>query len=402
MPDLERQLEALRRKLARIGAKYADGPPRPPRRGLSGGREVETGRGKHWETGRCWPPHHHHGRADTGALSELPDGLLAVLEPDARVYAPPGRWVFVDTETTGLAGGSGTLAFLIGAGAITERGFELTQYFMRDHSEEASALEALNAQLERYDVVVTYNGKAFDVPLLETRYVLSRMKSPFSRMAHVDLLAGARRLWRLALERCRLQDLESRILGVERTGDIGGGFIPELYFQWLRTGNAQPLQPVFSHNATDILSLACLTAVVATAMRDPSRLKSGAEMVGVARWLRNEDRSEEALALMREALRRNLDEDLLYETLWQVGLIERKLGRHEAAVAAWSELAAVRNPWQARALERLAMHYEHTLKNLDLALEATGAALALGGSPELSRRHARLAGKIAARGARLP
>jgi tetratricopeptide (TPR) repeat protein len=215
-------------------------------------------------------------------------------------------------------------------------------------------------------------------------------------MGHVDLLFGARRLWRLALERCRLQDLESKILGVERVGDVGGGFIPELYFEWLRTGNGKPLEPVFRHNATDILSLACLTAVAPMAMRDPARLKSGAEMVGVARWLRNEGKLEEALALMRGALRRRMEEPLVYETLWQAGEIERKLGRVEEAAALWSELAAVRNPWQAQALERLAIHYEHAKKDAAKALEMTRAALALGESAELRKREERLARKASA------
>jgi hypothetical protein len=401
MGDLEKQLEALRRKVARIDAKYAGGPPRPPLRGLGEGREVESGCGKHWEIERSWPAQHRHGQADVGELSELPEDLLTVLAPGEKVNAPAAKWAFIDTETTGLAGGSGTLAFLIGVGAITPRGFELKQYFLRDHGEEASALDALRRQLEEFDVVVTYNGKAFDLPLLETRFALSRMKSPFSRMAHVDLLFGARRLWRLALERCRLQDLESRILGVERVGDVGGGFIPELYFQWLRTGSAKPLEPVFSHNAIDILSLACLTAVVPMAMRDPARLKSGAEMVGVARWLRNEGRLEEALALMRAALSRRLDEPLLYETLWHAGEIERKLGRRDAAVAAWSELATVKNEWQAQALERLAMHYEHGLKDAATALEKTRAARAIADSEELRRREQRLVRKTASRGERL-
>lgn len=357
---------------------------------------METERGRHWEIERSWPAHYRHGRADVGELSELPEDLLTVLEPDERVKAPAERWVFVDTETTGLSGGTGTVAFLIGAGWITPRGFELKQYFLRDHSEEASALAALGAHLAAFDVVVTYNGKAFDVPLLETRYVMARMKSPFARMAHVDLLFGARRVWRLALERCRLQDLETRIIGVERVGDVGGGFIPELYFEWLRTGNGRPLEPVFRHNATDILSLACLTAVAPMAMRDPARLRSGAEMVGVARWLRNEGRLEEALGLMRAALRRRMEEPLVYETLWQVGEIERKLGRVEAAVEVWKELSAVRNPWQVQALERLAVHYEHGWKNPVLALEMTRAALALGESAELRKREQRLARKAAA------
>jgi tetratricopeptide (TPR) repeat protein len=303
---------------------------------------------------------------------------------------PPERWAFIDTETSGLAGGSGTFAFLVGGGAITPGGFVVDQFVLREPAEEASQLEGFTEWLSGFDVMVTYNGRAFDIPLLETRYRLARMKPPFARLRHIDLLYSARRLWRLALERCRLQDLEVRILGFERVGDTPGALIPQLYFDFLRTGNARPLEGVFEHNALDILSLACLAGIVPAAFRDPARLRSAAEMLGIARWLRNEQRFEEALALMREAVKRPLTEVLLFETLWQMGDLERRLDRHDAAVALWSELSTVANPWRAQALERLAIHYEHRERNPAMALEMTRAALAIEPSEALIKRQNRL------------
>jgi uncharacterized protein YprB with RNaseH-like and TPR domain len=393
MEPIARQLEELKRKLARIDARYAK-PASRAARGLERGREVETSLGKHWEMDRCWPAHFRHGNADVGSLSELPDDLLTVLDAEAAVRAPASKWAFLDTETTGLAGGTGTLSFLTGVGWISERGFELRQYFLRDHGEEASALAALAELLEGFEVLVTYNGKAFDQPLLEARYVLARQRPPFGRLAHVDLLYSARRLWRLALESCRLKELEARVLGVERQGDPDGALIPNLYFEWLRRGDAGPLEPVFEHNALDILSLACLTGVVPFAFREPGGLKNAAEMVGLARWLKRQDRLEEAAALMREAVRRNLPENLLWETLWQLGEMERKLGRLEAAVSMWTELAGVRNPWRAGAYERLAMHFERREKNYAMALEMTRAARALEDSEPLRKREERLAERL--------
>ena len=401
--QIRRQLDELRRKIARIDARYAaaEGEPLEPGM-LPEGAAVETALGRHWEMSKMWPAHHRHGSADVGALSELSPELLAILSEETGWQSAPERWAFIDTETTGLSGGSGTVAFLIGAGSITGRGFELKQWFMRDHGEEPSMLEAFARWLDGFDVLVTYNGRAFDVPLLETRYRLSRMKPPFARLRHIDLLYGARRLWRLALESCRLVQLESRILGVERVGDVGGALIPNLYFEFLRTKNARPLLPVFSHNATDILSLACLTAVVPAAFREPERLKHGAEMIGLARWLRNEGRAEEALALMREALKRPLDEPLMYETLWHMAEMERRLKRHDAAVALYSELSTAPNARRAEAFERLAVHYEHREKNASMALEMTRAALALKESEELRKREERLRKRTgAARAARL-
>lgn len=362
------------------------------------GREVETPAGRHWEMECAWPAHYRHGVSDVGALIELPADILSELLSAGGgaqpINCPPQRWAFLDTETTGLAGGSGTLAFLVGVGAITPGGFVLKQYFVRQPAEEASLLSALAADLASFDVLVTYNGKAFDVPLLETRFLMNRQKAPFPRLQHVDLLFGARRLWRLKLESCRLQDLERRILGYERVDDVGGAFIPNLYFDFLRRRDARPLEPVFFHNALDILSLACLTAVVPQAFREPARLTHGAELAGLARWFCNEDRLEEAVALMRLALQRPMSDALVWETLWRLADSERKLHRQAAAVAAWTELAAVRNPFQVQALERLAIHYERGEKNPALAFEWTQAALAIERTPELEKRAARLAARL--------
>lgn len=386
---LKHQLEFLREKLARIDARY-ESAPAPATRTLPQGNQVATSAGTHWEIDKHWPAHFRHGSADVGALSELPQDLLEALVNETGVNVPVTRWAFLDTETSGLSGGSGTFAFLVGVGAITTQGFDLKQFFMRDHGEEPSLLTALSDYLSRFDLLVTYNGRAFDQPLLETRYRLARIREPFPRLLHVDLLYSARRLWRLALESCRLQELEQRILGVERHGDVAGALIPNLYFQYLHSGDFRPLAPVIYHNAIDILSLACLTAIVPTAFRDPSRLTNGAEMIALARYFRNEGRLEDALALMREALRRKLDEALLWETLWQAADLERKLERHEAAVALWSELSSAKNPRQAEALERLAIHYERREKNFAMALEMTLAALAIEDSESLRKRLERL------------
>jgi uncharacterized protein YprB with RNaseH-like and TPR domain len=417
MSDLSKQLDQLRQRISRIENRERDqeGQPTPAPGGAVGtaagsllfgrradpasrnpaqGREVETEFGRHWELERSWPAHYNHGLSDVGALSEIPPDIFSALGGEEPIDVPPERWAFLDTETTGLAGGSGTVAFLVGVGVISSGGFELKQYFLREPAEEASMLAALANDLAQFDVLVTYNGKSFDVPLLETRFTMNRRKAPFTRLKHVDLLYGARRLWRLKLESCRLQELEKRILGHERVGDVGGGFIPNLYFDYLRNGDAAPLEPVLFHNAIDILSLACLTAIIPQAIRQPEMLKHGEELAGVARWFRNEDRLEDAASLMRLALKRPMCDELVWETLWQLADVERKLGRHDEALAGWSELSTVANPHQGHALERLAMHYERREKNAALALEFTLAALAIARTPELEKREARLAARL--------
>jgi uncharacterized protein YprB with RNaseH-like and TPR domain len=322
----------------------------------------------------------------------MPDDLLGPISGGEIGPAPARRWAFLDTETTGLAGGAGTYAFLIGVGRITEEGFRIRQFFMRDHSEEASVLDALAEHLGEFDVLVTYNGKTYDQPLLETRFRMARARPPFARLRHLDLLFGARRLWKLRFENCRLVELENQVLGVERQGDLPGELIPYIYFEYLRTREAFRLVPIFHHNATDILTLACFTAIVPYAFRAPCEtdLLHGAEMVGLARWLASAGRYEQALELYRRAVDRGLKDHLLFRTLWDVAALEKKLDREAAAVAILTDLSACRNPYRAQALIELAKYYEHRERNYSMALDFTSNALELGDTPELRRREARL------------
>jgi uncharacterized protein len=404
MEDIQQQLAALRRRIARIDRKYADGPgarpaPPPEKRSapsyiqdLMSGEVVRTPHGEHFETERVWERHRRHGCVDISDLEDLPEDLLAALSDGAIARSHPARWAFLDTETTGLAGGTGTYAFLVGVGSIEPDGFRLRQFFMRDYGEEPSMLSRLSEYLARFDVLITYNGKAYDQPLLETRFRMSRARHPFERMEHLDLLFGARRLWKLRLESCRLVDLEHQVLGVERQGDLPGEMIPYCYFEFLRNRQAFKLVPIFHHNGIDILSLACLTAIVPFAFRSPEEcvLRHGADLVGLARWLGREERHEEALRLYRRAVDLGLEDGLLFRTLWDIAALEKRLGKKDAALAAVTELAGSRNPYRARALEQLAKHYEHGERNYAMALEMTRGALALENTPALRKRAARL------------
>ena len=411
MSDLQQQLAELRARVARIDHKYAghtddarpSAEPASPQRYIEewlSGQEVETAFGRHFETEKLYESHRRHGSADIGALADLPHDLLATLSDGAIAQAPPQQWAFLDTETTGLAGGTGTCAFLVGVGRITPEGFRVRQFFMRDYAEEASLLDALARHLAPFRVLITYNGRAFDQPLLETRYRLRRSRPPFAAIEHLDLLYGARRLWKLRFESCRLVDLEQQVLGVERQGDLPGALIPYVYFEYLRTRQAARLLPVFHHNATDILTLACLTGIVPCAFEDGVTLRHGAEMAGVARWLQGVGDLDRACALFRRAVDAGLPDELLFRTLWDLARLERKRGAAGTALEIWSDLAGARNPFRVRALEELAKHHEHRAKDHQRALEFTRAARALADSPELQRREARLAGRLRTTGVR--
>lgn len=430
MGDLQEQLAVLRRRIARIDEKYAqdetyahryagrgpygvarelgEAPAAPqsdaltPAQGFSfveemlSGQEVETAFGRHFETEKLFEGHRRHGSADIGALADLPPNLLDSISEGGVPEAPPEEWAFLDTETTGLAGGTGTCAFLVGVGRITREGFRVRQFFMRDYAEEPSLLDALTRHLAPFRVLITYNGRTFDQPLLETRYRLNRTRPPFSRMEHLDLLYGARRLWKLRFESCRLVDLENQVLGVERHGDLAGALIPYVYFEYLRTREAARMLPIFHHNATDILTLACLTGIVPLAFRNPAAVKfqHGAEGLGIARWLRQAGELEQALDLFRRAVETGLPDALLFQTLWDAGAIERKLGRLDQALATWTDLAAAPNPFRVRALEEIAKHYEHREKNYAMALEMTRSALEREDSPDLRKREQRLLARV--------
>jgi hypothetical protein len=269
---------------------------------------------------------------------------------------------------------------------------------MRDFGDEPSLLAGLTEYLSHFDVLITYNGKTYDVPLLETRYRMARARTPFTRLAHLDLLHGARRLWKLRLDSCRLVDLENQILGLERDGDLPGEMIPYYYFEYLRTHQAFQLVPIFHHNVMDIVSLACLTAVVPFAFRSPEDavVRHGADLVGLARWLAQAERYEEAVRLFRRAVDLGLRDDLLFKTLWEIGRLEKKLERHAAALAVYTDLAAAKNPYRAPALEELAKYYERRERNYAMALEMTCSALALEDSEPMRRRELRLRSRLAA------
>src|SRR5579883_167805 len=273
MDRFRHRLDELRGEIARINRKYAS-PLRPspalrPIEEWLAGQEIETPFGRHFETEKLYEAHRRHGSADLGALAELPRDFLNELSGGSISQAAPEQWAFLDTETTGLAGVARACAFLIGIGYIASGGFRVRQFFMRGYAEEASVLDAVARCLQQFRVLITYNGRAYDQPLLEARYRCRRARSPFASLRHLDLLHGARRLWKRRFGSCRLVDLENAILGVERHLDMPGALIPCVYFEYLRTRQAAHLLPVFQHNATDILSLACLTAIVPAAFKDP-------------------------------------------------------------------------------------------------------------------------------------
>ncbi len=317
------------------------------------------------------------------------------------------RVLFLDTETSGLAGGTGTYAFLIGLGFRTTQGFVVQQIFMRDPDQEPALLAALSEIVQPFEYVVTFNGKSFDVPLLNARHVMNGFTSPFPAMNHIDLLPLARRLWRGRLASRALKDLDFEILHVPRTQEeVPGWMIPDIYFDYLKTGDARPLANVFYHNSMDILSLAALFNVCSDLLFQPLQQKNvpGLDLVAVAHLFEELGEVESAVAVYEECLTRgDLPLPVYLETIQRYALLYRRQERWDEAVGLWTKAAG--HGWLEAIIE-LAKYYEHQAKKYTLALQWTDEAISVtkrmdlpfwqkrGMLEELAHRRARLAKRI--------
>lgn len=209
------------------------------------------------------------------------------------------RVLFLDTETTGLSGGAGTVAFEIGIGFIEQRGMVIRQYIMRDYSEEAAMLTEIASLLQRFDTVVTFNGKSFDLPLLESRFVMNRIRIQITQMPHLDLLHAARRVYKLRLKRCNLASLEEAVLGQQRDDDLPGAQVPQRYFDYIKTREFSLLEDVLRHNLDDVKSLAALTGHLCTVFRMPEAVIHDEDLFGIGRTLMRSGHVQKARTCFR-------------------------------------------------------------------------------------------------------
>jgi uncharacterized protein len=416
---------------------------------------LDGGRGRCVVVDRHFPSSRQHGHdiverylaAARSSLGALPWflGQTGSNGGGAEANSAP-RLLCFDLETTGLSGGAGTYAFLVGFGFFDDEGFRTRQFFLRGFGEERALLHAVEDELASIQssdriVLVTYNGRAFDVPLIETRYQMHRISSPFGKLPHVDMLFPARRLWkrrvpaegrRLMAEggytreaavghrpsafspvdsapgSCALQAIERDILGLQRQGDVPGWEIPARYFGYTRTGDASGLADVLEHNRLDLVSLGAVAAVIL-------------EMVGAGAEVARERHDSLALGRLFDSLGRLEDAERCYAAAASGdGLAEgerdravradalhwlarhwRRARRFEDAAAAWAQLAGIRGidaELRREALEALAVHHEHRAKDLEQARAFALSALQLADDAkrvdEVRHRLGRLSKKI--------
>lgn len=278
--------------------------------------------------------------------------------------------LFLDTETTGLSGGAGTLAFEIGVGFIAERGMVIRQYVMRDYSEEAAMLTELAKLLERYETVVSFNGKSFDLPLLESRMVMNRIRVRVCDRPHLDLLHAARRVYKLRLKRCTLASLEEAVLGQGREDDLPGALVPQRYFDYLKTGEFALLEDVLRHNLQDVKSLAQLTAHLCAVYRQPESIAHEEDLYSVGRTLLRGGRTQQGRACMRILGCGSLGP----QARMRLADSCRKQKEWDEAVSVWQTMIA-RGEGGAQPYLSLAKYYEHVERDVRRALNCARSAL---------------------------
>jgi uncharacterized protein YprB with RNaseH-like and TPR domain len=373
--------DSLSKQLKSLGVELGKDKRPTPKRGMKYPIE-DVVEGQFWDViygqvfchEEVYPQAHLHGRVPLMPVHPI-TRLCQWANAAALTDADLPNFVFLDTETSGLAGGTGTYAFEVGVGRFTEEGFRLAQFFMRHPGEETALLAGLTAFMDGMGAVVTYNGKAFDIPLLNTRYTMMGLSSPFTDIDHFDLLPLARRLWRTRLESRTLSNVEERILGVTRSEqEVPGYLIPEMYFEYLKSHDARPMAGIFYHNAIDILSLAGLFSHMAFLLQEPSseEIIHAEDTVSLARFFESLGEVSQAETLYQKALNEDLPQALYWDTLERFSFLLKRKGDWRSAIRLWEQAAQAN---QMYAFEELAKYYEHHVKQLLVAREWTSHAI---------------------------
>lgn len=280
------------------------------------------------------------------------------------------RLVFLDIETTGLVGGAGTVAFEIGMGTLTDDGMVIRQYVMRDYDEETAMLRDIASRFERCCAIVTFNGKSFDLPLLESRMIINRIHTCISNLPHLDLLPVCRRVYKLRLGRCNLTALEVAVIGQIRKDDLPGALVPQCYFDYLKTGEFTLLDDVLRHNLQDVQTLAELMGCLCVAFREPERIAHPQDLYGVGRTLDCGGYIQDA----RHCYKILGKSTLAPQAHLRLATSYKKTREWEEAVQTWKTMVATGEGGTWPYIE-LAKYYEHIVRDVKQALYYANSAL---------------------------
>ncbi len=377
--------ERLQRLLRPRPARRTEAPPQPflpgerssdttiqPVMQLVGGRLCSSEHGDYLIVERRYPLDTRRGPVRLGDLLRLPGDTAAWLSARPTFEQIDfSSAAFIDTETTGLSGGVGTLVFLVGIGRFEDGHFVVRQFFLHRPDAEQALLRAVQEALVGSQAIVTFNGRAFDIPLLSTRFRLAWMEWPITEVPHFDLLTAARRLWRRRLGSCTLTHLEQTILGFARSEqDVPGWLVPTLYQQYIREGTAAPIARIFYHNREDVVSMVALAATLCQAcsamegqpaLHPVDYFSVGLVLEQAGHW----HRAEEAY---RRALASRLPDDIRSATLARLGALLKRQGRHQEASAIWEMWADDAPESEITPLVELAKHCEWRTRDIAAAL----------------------------------
>jgi len=383
----QEQISELRRKIDAIIARRAaypryftdfrhTGPVRAIHEVITG-EEVKTALGACFFSRSTFKAQSYHGNIQIARFPDADMKAAAVLAGHPEIACMDiADALFLDVETTGLAGGTGTFAFLIGLGWCQGRDFIVCQLFARDFHEEASMLTMLQDMASGKRFLVTFNGRAFDVSLLSSRFILNRLENPLAGMPHLDLLFSSRRIAGHRLENCRLSTLESEILGLTRASDVPGYEIPGRYFDWLRSRDGTLLEDVFHHNRLDIVSMAALavhlTDLVTRGHEDPC-CHPGDLLAAARLHLQHGDAGTGRIFL--GALINAPDHLIAREAGMTLSLLYKRQGLWDDAVRIWQDMLS-RNPDDLFAAEELAKWLEHRAYDHSRAIDIVERVLA--------------------------
>lgn len=386
-PERQSQLDDLRRRMdgivARSVAHSQAAQEQSRERGNRGlaeiltGEEIENEHGRFFLVSDVVQGTSRHGHRNLREAFDFDMSATAMLanNPLISEYHSSDA-LFLDTETTGLAGGTGTMAFLIGVGWFEEGHFQVRQILARDFGEEKAALVYLREIAAQKKFLVTFNGKAFDINLLAARFIMNRMQSDLPGLPHLDLLHPSRRILGHRLENCRLATLESDILGVEREGDIPGWEIPQRYFDWLRRRDPRLLAGIFEHNRLDVISMATLTAhlvEILTAQATATHTHADDYLAAARLHLKraNSPGAQKILDIFHD----QTCSDFALPSKKKLAQLYKRTGRMEEAAQLWRQMA-VCEPIEFYAVSELAKYLEHRTRDYGQAKALIETALA--------------------------
>jgi len=337
----------------------------------------ETPHGETFVVQKRYPAGHAIGGSPLQPYN-APDALAHWNDDPDLLDLKSDEIAYIDTETTGLSGGTGTYTFLIGVGKFCGDQFEFRQFFMQDPAQEPAQLSALESYLASVKALVSYNGKAFDLPRLQTRYKTHHWPPPLQDLSHIDLLHLARRLWKNHLPSCTLGDIEYHILGIERSDqDVPGWQVAELFFEYLHSQNPSPLKRIFYHNEIDVLSMVALLNRIADLLKNPTpeNVHHPSELYSLGNVYADIGNTQRAISILERTLDMSPENlDVYHHALKSLSFLYKKIDDYPSAIPLWAEAA---NRGGTYGAIELAKYYEHQKKSLQEALHWTLTAISL-------------------------